>query len=108
MFFMSAVLQLTPPSTQIVLAGDILDWINTKTAATHAAALSVSAVVAVVFVIYHAIKSKGSMARIGAAVIAAALFLFGVHHVTEVSDKVGSEVNSMTVSTPTPPPIGRA
>jgi hypothetical protein len=50
------------------------------------------------FVLYHAIKSRGAMARILVAILTSALVLWGVYSVTENQDRITQEVNSDPVA----------
>lgn len=59
-------------------------------------------VAALVFILWHAITSKGTMTRIIMAGLAAGVFLFLVNNINDVKDRVDNEVNTNTTVTNTP------
>lgn len=75
--------------------GGILDWLGAKNASTQSLFRALSITAGIGFVLYQAIVSRGAMARVIVSGIAAAVFIWIVHNVTSVSDRVNNEVNSM-------------
>mgnify|MGYP001222987150 CR=1 FL=1 len=83
-----------------VLAADgILDWMTAKNSQTQSLLKAMAVTVGVLFVIWQAIASRGAMARIIIAIIAAGVFVWGVFNVTTIKDRVGNEVNSAPTPT---------
>lgn len=85
----------------------ILDWLTTKLADLQALFRTLSVVGGMGFVIWQGIQSRGAMARIIIAGIAAAVFIWIVWNVTNLQNRVGNEVNasgtySQVVAHPTP------
>lgn len=86
--------------------GGILDWLDAKNASTQSLFRALSITAGIGFVLYQAIVSRGAMARVIISGIAAAVFIWIVHNVTSVSDRVNNEVNStpaLASITRTPP-----
>lgn len=92
--------QLTPTHPRIVLeaAGPgtvgILDWINAKSSELQTVGRGLAVTFGIVFVLYQAIVSRGAMARVIIAGIAAGIFIWIVWNVTALKDRVGQEVNA--------------
>lgn len=74
-------------------SGGVLDWVNQKNAETLTAVRGLSGTVAVIFVIWAWVKSRGSLIAIILAIITAAVGFFGVWNITDISDRVDTEVN---------------
>lgn len=94
---MSSSLLLVHEMSTIVTAasGDgLIDWGNTKVNEVGTLFRGLSIVVGIGFVIFQAISSRGAMARVIIAGLAAAVFIWIVFNVTELRDRVGDEVNS--------------
>lgn len=72
----------------------ILDWLTTKLADLQALFRTLSVVGGMGFVIWQGIQSRGAMARIIIAGIAAAVFIWIVWNVTNLQNRVGNEVNA--------------
>lgn len=79
--------------------GGILDWLNAKNTSTQQLFRGLSYTVGIGFVILVAIKARGAMAAIITSGIAAAIFIWIVNNVTDVSDRVDSEINGHGVPT---------
>jgi len=94
--------QLTQTHPRVVLdaAGTgtgtvgILDWINAKSSELQTVGRGLAVTFGIVFVIYQAIVSRGAMARVIIAGIAAGIFIWIVWNVTALKDRVGQEVNA--------------
>lgn len=87
--------------TQVVPmeSGGILDWLGAKNASTQSLFRALSITAGIGFVLYQAIVSRGALARVIVSGIAAAVFIWIVHNVTDVSDRVNNEVNTMPAPT---------
>jgi hypothetical protein len=59
---------------------------------------ALAVVVAVIFIIYRAVATKGAMAAILIAVACGALFIYGVWNVTDLQGRVGNEINGAPAS----------
>ena len=70
-----------------------------KNSQTQSLLKAMAVTVGVLFVIWQAIASRGAMARIIIAIIAAGVFVWGVFNVTTIKDRVGNEVNSAPTPT---------
>ncbi|MBF6333534.1 hypothetical protein [Nocardia transvalensis] len=80
--------------TVSTLAEGILPWINRKGGEAQDSMRTIASLVAIGFMIYTAIKSRGAMSAILVAGLVAGIFLFLVWNVTAVRDRVGDEVNT--------------
>ena len=78
----------------IQAAEGVFDLANEKLQALEVLLRAFAVVVAVLFIIYRAISTKGAMAAILIAVACGALFIYGVWNVTDLQDRVGTEINS--------------
>lgn len=79
-------------------ADGVFDWAGEKVDALMVLLRAVAVVVAVIFIIYRAVATKGAMAAIIIAIGCGAIFVYGVWNVTDLQDRVGNEVNSAPVS----------
>lgn len=77
-------------------AGGIFDWITTKNTQALTAIRAVAVTIAVIFVVWAGIRTKGSFVAILLAGITAGILLWIVVNVTDIQDRVGDEVNSAT------------
>jgi hypothetical protein len=93
---MSTGLQLAREATMVLAAGGdgLIDWGNTKVNELGGLLRAFSVVAGIGFVIFQAIVSRGAMARIIISGLAAAVFIWIVWNVTDLSDRVSNEVNS--------------
>lgn len=82
-------------------AGGIFDWITTKNTQALTAIRAVAVTIAVIFVVWAAISSRGSFVKILMAGIAAGVMLYIIFNVTDIQDRVGNEVNSASAITAT-------
>lgn len=80
----------------VILAQDagILDWTETKLGELGTLFRTFSIVAGIGFVIFQAIRSGGAMARIVISGLAAAIFVWIVFNVTDLRDRVDTEVNA--------------
>lgn len=92
--------QLSQASSTVLAApapggGDsgILDWLTTKLAATQTLFRTIGITGGMGFVIWQGIVSRGALARIIIAGIAAGIFVWIVWNVTSLQDRVDNEVN---------------
>lgn len=91
---------LTDPVMTSVASGDgILDWVNTKSSQATTTVRTVAALLAIIFVIVAAVVSRMAMARVLIAGIAAGLFVWIVFNVTDIKDRVDSEINASAAVT---------
>lgn len=72
----------------------ILDWLTAKNAQTQAVLRALAVTLGIIFVIWQAVSSRGAMARVIIAIIAAGVFVWGVWNVTGIKDRVDNEVNA--------------
>ena len=92
---MSAMHVLAEQGPMMVQAAEgVLDLASEKLDALMVMLRAFAVVVAVIFIIYRAIATKGAMAAILIAVACGAIFIYGVWNVTDLQDRVGNEVNS--------------
>lgn len=75
--------------------GGIIDWLTGKNAAVQTLGRGFSITAGIIFVIYQALISRGAMARVIIAGIAAGIFIWIVFNVTDLKDRVGNEVNAI-------------
>lgn len=81
--------------TATLLAGTgILDTANEKAAALQVTLRAVASVASIFFVIKQAVSSGGAIARIVIAGLAAGTFVWIVFNVTDLKDRVGTEVTA--------------
>ncbi|HQZ85777.1 MAG TPA: hypothetical protein PLB21_09165 [Actinomycetota bacterium] len=98
---MSTLMQLSNevlaanPAVAIPMAeGDgILDLISSKNTQTQTVLRGVAVTLGIIFIIIQAVSSRGSMARVIIAALAAGVFIWGVWNVTAVKDRVGNELS---------------
>lgn len=94
----------------------ILDWLTTKLGDVQSLFRLLSLVGGMGFVIYQAIASRGALARIVIAGLAAAVFIWIVWNVTALKTRVNDEFNGASAASVTQlvgpaaerPPAGRA
>jgi hypothetical protein len=91
---MSILTSTSPDMWVLAQDSDIIGWLGTKTGELGALFRSVSVVAGIGFVILQAIKSGGAIARIVISGIAAGIFVWIVFNVTDLRDRVDSEVNA--------------
>ena len=93
-----------PITNQITLAliplEGLLDWITQKNAETQNVLLGVAITIGIIFVIWQALLSRGAMARIIIAALAAGIFVWAVWNITSVKDMVGGEFTGFISLTP--------
>ena len=76
-------------------SGDgLLDWLTAKNGQTQTVLRGLAVTLGIIFVIWAAVASRGAMARIIIAIVAAGVFIWGVFNVTSIKDRVGNEVNA--------------
>lgn len=92
---MSIAAQIADPS-QAVVAQGVIDWVNNKSMEVSDTTKLVVGAVSLIGIGVVAVISRFAMAKIFGALFVAALLNWGVHNITDVSDKVGEEVNSMS------------
>ncbi len=96
---MSTLLNLTTAVSadpMVVAAGGtgLLDWLTNKLTELQGVFRLLSVVGGMGFVIWQGISSRGAMARIIIAGIAAGIFIWIVWNVTALQDRVNNEVNA--------------
>lgn len=96
---MSTLLNLTTAVSadpMVVAAGGtgLLDWLTNKLTDLQGVFRLLSVVGGMGFVIWQGISSRGAMARIIIAGIAAGIFIWIVWNVTALQDRVNNEVNA--------------
>lgn len=80
--------------TAVLAAGGILDTANGRLVALMGVLRVLASVCSVGFVIFQAISSRGAIARIMISGLAAGVFVWIVFNVTDLSDRVDSEINA--------------
>lgn len=93
---MSTTLQLlTQAAAVLPMAGDdIIGFTQDKVNAVGSLFRAGAIVIAIGFVIFQAIASRGAMARIVVSGVAAAVFVWIVFNVTDLKDRVDNEMNT--------------
>lgn len=101
---MSTLVSLTQEfSTQVVQGSSaaggggtgILDWLTGKSAEAQSLFRALSITFGIGFIIWQAIISRGALARIVIAALAAGVFVWAVWNVTALKNRVDNEVNSL-------------
>jgi hypothetical protein len=77
-----------------VASGGIIDLLSNKATALNGLFRLVSVVFGAGFVMWHGVVSRGAVARILIAGVAAGFFVWLVWNVTDVKNRVQNEVNS--------------
>lgn len=73
----------------------ILDWLTAKNSQTQTLLRAMAVTLGIIFVIWQAVSSRGAMARVIIAIVAAGIFVYGVWNVTDIKDRVENEVNAL-------------
>ena len=73
----------------------ILDWLTAKNSQTQTLLRAMAVTLGIIFVIWQAVSSRGAMARVIIAIVAAGIFVWGVWNVTDIKDRVENEVNAL-------------
>lgn len=86
----------------------ILDWVDSKNTAVQTTLRGLAITLAIVFVVWQAVSSRGALARIAISALVAGLFVWIVFNVTALKSRVDNEVNGSspsitTVYRPAPP-----
>ncbi|GGT28033.1 hypothetical protein GCM10010271_35030 [Streptomyces kurssanovii] len=76
----------------VVLAGDVLDWANTKTGQVETLILTVASLMAIIAVLMAWWKTRSFVGTLVAFVLAA-LVLWGISNLDVLQTKVGSEID---------------
>ncbi|MGW2689260.1 hypothetical protein ACWC6I_39630 [Streptomyces sp. NPDC001414] len=76
----------------VVLAGDILDWANTKTGQVRTLVLTVASLMAIIAVLMAWWRTRSFVGTLVAFVLAA-LVLWGISNLSMLKTKVGSEID---------------
>lgn len=82
----------------VPLEGGWLSWINQKSGEGVTTIQSVALLAAVGFVVFIGIKSKGALAAIVGAGLAAAIFLWLVNNMTAVKTRTDSEMQDAVIA----------
>ncbi|MEU6352141.1 hypothetical protein ABZ896_22875 [Streptomyces sp. NPDC047072] len=83
----------------VVLAGDILDWANTKTGQVRTLVLTVAGLMAIIAVLMAWWRTRSFVGTLVAFVLAA-LVLWGISNLSVLKTKVGSEIDDGAASAP--------
>lgn len=73
----------------------IIDWLTGKSTELQALGRGLSITFGILFIVWQAIVSRGAMARVIIAALAAGVFVWAVWNVTSLKDRVDNEVNSL-------------
>ncbi|GAB4590083.1 hypothetical protein [Nocardia sp. IFM 10818] len=95
---MSVVATVLDPGVTSLAEG-VLPWFNRKGAEAQESMRIAATLVAIGFMIFTAVKSRGAMSAILVSGLVAGIFLFLVWNITAVRDKVGDEVGTAAVAT---------
>lgn len=97
---MSTAQMLAEQGPMVVQAASegVFDLATEKVDALMVLLRAFAVVVAVIFIIYRAIATKGAMAAIVIAAAAGALFVYAVWNVTDLQGRVSNEINSAPTS----------
>ncbi|MEV7004013.1 hypothetical protein AB0N62_41195 [Streptomyces sp. NPDC093982] len=76
----------------VVLAGDVLDWANTKTGQVRTLVLTVATLMAIIAVLMAWWKTRSFVGTLVSFVLAA-LVLWGISNLNVLKTKVGSEID---------------
>lgn len=72
----------------------IIDWLTSKNTSIQVLFRGISITIGIGFVIWQGIKSQGAMSRIIIAGIAAGIFIYIVFQITDIKDRVKTEVGT--------------
>lgn len=78
----------------------VLDWITKKNVQTQSVLMAVAITIGIIFVIWQALLSRGAMARIIIAALAAGIFVWAVWNITSLKNMVGGEFTASISLTP--------
>jgi hypothetical protein len=101
---MSLLVTLTPEvslhlhalTVPVAAEGDgWLNWATAKNSQTQSLFRGIAVTAAIMFVIWQGIMSKGAMARIIISLITAGILVWGVWHITDLSERTDNEFNSL-------------
>jgi|SRR5664279_3151694 len=81
-------------STLVAAGGGITDWLTNKNQAVATLVRAVAITFVMIFVLYQAYKSGFAAARIIMASITGAILLWVVFNVTDLQDRVDTEINA--------------
>ena len=71
-----------------------LDLISSKNTAFQVVLRGVAVTIGILFVVWQGVSSRGAMARIIVAALAAGVFVWAVFNITAIKDRVGNEVDA--------------
>lgn len=91
----SVVLAAAPP---LPTQDGVLDWVDDASARTLTTARGVAIAAAVIFVIVVMVSSKMAMTKIIVAGLSAGVFVWIIYNVTDLRDRVDSEVNASSMA----------
>lgn len=81
----------------VVLAGDVIDWANTKTGQVRTLILSAAIVMGIVAVLMAWWKTRSFVGTLVALALAA-LVLWGISNLNVLKTKIGSEIDDTSAS----------
>ncbi|MDX5961792.1 hypothetical protein SIM91_00200 [Rhodococcus opacus] len=90
---MSITAQVFDPGSAVVAQG-VIEWVNTKATEVQNTTRIVMGAISVIGICVVAVKSRFALAAILVAIAVAGLLNWGVWNVTDVSDKIGDEINA--------------
>jgi len=93
-------------ATSVQAAGGILDWATNFNTSAQTLIKGIAVTIGVVFVIVRGIASRGSMAAIVVAAIAAALFVAVVFNIPALKDTVQNDLPGASAVVQTVTPTG--
>jgi hypothetical protein len=72
----------------------ILDLLSSKNSAVQILLRGLAVTLGIIFVVYHGVVSRGAIARIVVAGLAAALFIWIVFNITSIKGRLDNEVSA--------------
>lgn len=81
-------------SGQVVADGGVFGWVESEAGQLQSTMQTLSIVVAVIFVVFRAVKTGFAIASIAISALMAAVFVWIVYNVDILSNRVDEEINS--------------
>lgn len=98
--FLIPALASLPATVLLVPMEGVLEWVRTLSTDVLFTMRVIAGVLAVVFIVWQGVASRGSLARIIIAGLAAGVFFWLVYNVTSVKDAVGEDMFGMISAVP--------
>lgn len=82
------------PDVQVLADGGVFGWVESEAGQLQSTMQTLSVVVAVIFVVFRAVKTGFAIASIAIAALMAGVFVWIVYNVDILSNRVDEEINS--------------